>query len=61
LKRLGSMLWQHFSAILVNFRREKIGVSLKNLCYDHFFNLALFRVKKHHFSPIFLAKIFLKS
>jgi hypothetical protein len=32
----GSMLWSQFSAIFDNFR-QKIGVFLKNQCYDHNF------------------------
>jgi hypothetical protein len=34
---LGSMLWSQFSASFANFD-EKIGVFLKNQCYDHCFS-----------------------
>jgi hypothetical protein len=30
----GSMLWSQYSAILANFRQKKIGVFLKNQCYE---------------------------
>jgi hypothetical protein len=50
------MLWAQFSAIFDNFLRilqfsaKKIGVFLKNQCYDQIFNnLALFRVKNANF------------
>jgi hypothetical protein len=33
----GSMLWSQFSAIFINFSAKKIGVFLKDQCYDQNF------------------------
>jgi hypothetical protein len=47
----GSRLWSHFSAIFVNFFGEKIGVFLKNQCYDQVLAKKLAVVwKKRQFS-----------
>jgi hypothetical protein len=53
----GSMLWSQFSAIFSNFR-QKIGVFLKNQCYDQNFcnNLALLWVKNANFSQFFFGE-----
>jgi hypothetical protein len=55
------MLWSQFSAIFDNFR-QKIGVFLKNQCYDHFLQQIVCSSlsEKRQFFAIFLAKIFTK-
>jgi hypothetical protein len=57
------MLWSQFSAIFANFRRKKIGVFLKNQCYDQ--NLAQFSFvlsqKRQYFFAEFFGENFLKS
>jgi hypothetical protein len=54
---LGSMLWSQFSAILPIFG-EKIGVFLKNQCYDHNFwkKLAIVWAKNANIFAKFFAK-----
>jgi hypothetical protein len=42
LRKQGKILLQLFLAILVKFSAKKIGVFLKNQCYDNFFSIKLF-------------------
>jgi hypothetical protein len=53
---LGSMLWSQFSAIFDNFR-QKIGVFLKNQCYDqNFAQFTLVLSQKRQFFAIFFGE-----
>jgi hypothetical protein len=60
---LGSMLWSQFSLIYASFRRKKIGVFLKNQCYDQVFanTSSSLSKKRQIFLLNFSAKIFKKS
>jgi hypothetical protein len=53
----GSMLWSQFSAIFANFL-QKIGVFLKNQCYDQIFLFALFCGENAIFAEFFGENIF---
>jgi hypothetical protein len=59
----GSMFWSQFSAIFANFRRKNWRFSHKPLCYDQIFakSSSCWSKKTPILSPIFSAKIFLKS